>query len=86
MLEWVALLALWLVGGALIGALGRLAAPDGRAWWAPVAVGMAGALAGGGFGTLLFGRIFGSPATVCGAVLAVAVRLALGWRAGRGMV
>jgi hypothetical protein len=83
MLEWVALLALWLAGGALMGALGRLAVPDARGWRAPLAVGMAGALAGGGFGTLLFGRVFGSPAAVLGAALALAAWWALAQRAHR---
>jgi uncharacterized membrane protein HdeD (DUF308 family) len=83
-LLWLALLALWVAGGAVVGALGRLAAPDARGWWAPLLAGMVGALAGGVLGALLVGRVFGGPAAVCGAALAVAARLALGrlaWRA-----
>lgn len=85
MLEWVALLALWLAGGAVLGALWRLAVPDARGWREPLAVGMAGALAGGGFGTLLFGRVFGSPAAVLGVALALAAWWALAQRARRAL-
>jgi hypothetical protein len=84
--SWLALVALWLAGGALVGALGRLAAldtPDPRGWWAPLAAGMAGALVGGLLGTLLAGRIYGAPAAACGAALAVLLRLALVWRGQR---
>jgi hypothetical protein len=82
-LLWMALFALWAAGGVLVGALGRLAAPDARGWWAPVLAGTAGALAGGGLGALLVGRVFASTAAVCGAALAVAARLALGRLARR---
>jgi hypothetical protein len=85
-LLWFALAALWAAGGALVGALGRLAAldaPDPRGWWAPLAAGMAGALVGGILGTLLVGRIYGGPAAACVAALAVALRLALARRGQR---
>jgi predicted lipid-binding transport protein (Tim44 family) len=82
-LLWLALVALWAVGGALVGALGRLAAPAtwaARGWRAPLAAGVTGALAGGLLGALLAGRVFGSPAAACGAALAVALRLTLAGR------
>ena len=82
-LLWLALAALWLVGGALLGALGRLAAPDARGWWPSIVTGMGGALVGGILGTLLAGRIYGAPAAVCGAALAVLLRLALARRGQR---
>jgi hypothetical protein len=85
-LLWLALVALWVAGGALVGALGRLAAPDAsdpRGWWAPLVAGVAGALAGGILGALLAGRIYSGPAAACGAALAVALRLALVRRSQR---
>ncbi|HEV2236616.1 MAG TPA: hypothetical protein VGR57_08135 [Ktedonobacterales bacterium] len=84
-LLWMALFALWAAGGALVGALGRLVAPDARGWWAPPLAGMAGALVGGVLGALLVGRPFGGAAALCGAALAVALRLALGRRARRAL-
>lgn len=61
---------LWLLGGALLGALTYAAALmpaawRGRGWRTPVTLVMIGAIAGlgGGWaGTLVFGRIYGSPA------------------------
>jgi hypothetical protein len=82
-LPWLALAALWAAGGALVGTLGRLAVPKARGWWALVVTGMAGALAGGVLGALLAGRIFGGGGAACGAVVAVALRLALDRRAWR---
>jgi hypothetical protein len=84
MLLWLALAGLWAAGGALVGAVGWLAAPAraaARGWRGLLAAGVVGALAGGLLGALLAGRLFGSPAAACGAALAVALRLTLAGRA-----
>jgi hypothetical protein len=77
---WI-LSCVWLAGGALVGALGHLAALAPRVWWRSrraswwglLAVGALAALGSGWLGTLVFGRFFASSAAACGAVLAVAL-------------
>src|SRR5260221_8009236 len=62
-LMWI-LSCVWLAGGALIGALGHLAALAPRVWWRSrraswwglLAVGALAALGSGWLGTLVFGR------------------------------
>ena len=76
---------LWMVLGLVIGALAvaaRLGPTRSRPfnWRLLLLVGALAALAGGWFGTLLFGRFFGTATSVWIAVLAVVV---IPWAAGR---
>lgn len=89
----IALSLSWILGGAVLGTLAHVAAPlpGSRRW--PVGraallsragIGAVSALAGGWLGSLLLGRLFGSPAAIWVAVLAVMLLpwLMARWRLG----
>ena len=87
-MQLLVLSAVWLIGGALVGALALAARLVPSAWWSrrgwsavwTVGAGALAGLMGGWLGTLLLGTFFGSPTAAWIAVLTVT---SLPWIAAR---